>query len=118
MKARLDRVQTARNESITWLPNAAAVYPELLQPDPDQAHIEDMLSCAELLELSLQSAMINGFAANIAGEYLRKLLYREDIRSWITHIDTRTLTMRSTPITLQNILSQTPGLAGQGSLSV
>lgn len=96
--------------SISWLPNAAAVYPELLQPDLEAARLAETLSCAELLERSLQSATINGIVAGIGAEYLRKLLYREPLQSWITHIDCNTLSMRSTPITWRNIVDRTPGL--------
>jgi PRTRC genetic system ThiF family protein len=96
--------------SVSWLPNVAAVYPELLQPDPEDARLVETLSCAELLERSLQSATINGLVAGVGAEYLRKLLYREPIHSWITHIDSVSLTMRSVPITLQNIVDNTPGL--------
>ena len=97
--------------TLHWLPNAAAVYPELLKPDPEDERLAQTLSCAELLERSLQSATINGFMANIATEYLRKMLYRDPIKSWITHIDTTTLNMRSTPITLDNIIQSLPNLA-------
>ena len=96
---------------LSWLPNAAAVYPELLKPDPEEEHLAQTLSCAELLERSLQSATINGFMANIATEYLRKILYRDPIKSWITHVDTTTLSMRSTPITTHNIIENTPNLS-------
>jgi len=97
--------------SIRWLPNAAAVYPELLQPDPEEEKLAQTLSCAELLERSLQSATINGFMANIATEYLRKILYRDPIKCWMTDIDTKTLSMRSTPITTQNVIENTPNLS-------
>ena len=99
--------------SIRWLPNAAAVYPELLKPDPEEEKLAQTLSCAELLERSLQSATINGFMANIGTEYLRKILYRDPIKSWMTHIDTTTLSMRSTPITTHNIINNTPNLSLQ-----
>lgn len=97
--------------TIRWLPNAVAVFPELLVPDPEEERLAQTLSCAELLERSLQSATINGFMANIATEYLRKILYRDPIKSWITHVDTTTLSMRSTPITLTNIIDNTPNLS-------
>jgi PRTRC genetic system ThiF family protein len=109
MQARLK--PTAQDaEILRWLPNAAAVFPELLKPDPEEERLAQTLSCAELLELNLQSATINGMVAGIATEYLRKLLYRDPIKSWITHVDTTTLSMRSTPITLQNIVENTPAL--------
>ncbi len=48
---------------------------------------------------------------NIATEYLRKILYRDPIKSWMTNIDTTTLSMRSTPITTHNIIETTPNLS-------
>jgi len=110
MQSRLNSM-TSDETTLRWLPNAAAVYPELLKPDPEEERLAQTLSCAELLERSLQSATINGFMANIGTEYLRKLLYRDPIKSWITQIDTTTLSMRSTPITAKNIIENTPNLA-------
>jgi PRTRC genetic system ThiF family protein len=109
MQSRLKSMK--KDESnLRWLPNAVAVYPELLNPDPEEERLAQTLSCAELLERSLQSATINGFMANIATEYLRKILYREPIKSWVTHVDSTTLTMRSIPITVDNIIQNTPAL--------
>jgi PRTRC genetic system ThiF family protein len=101
----------ADSKSIRSLPNAGMLYPELLAPDPEEEQLAQTLSCAELLALSLQSATINQFVASIAAEYLRKLLYREDIHSWYTTINTTTLSMKSTPVTIDNILTHTPALS-------
>jgi PRTRC genetic system ThiF family protein len=109
IQAHLQAIRTD-DTALRWLPNAAAVFPELLNPDPEEEHLTQTLSCAELLERSLQSATINGFMANIATEYLRKVLYREPIKSWITHVDTTTLSMTSAPITVANFLDKTPDL--------
>lgn len=109
MQSRMKSIESDTS-TIRWLPNAAAVFPELLQPDPEEERLAETLSCAELLERSLQSATINGFMANIATEYLRKILYREPIKSWITHVDTTTLSMKSTPITVNNLIQNTPAL--------
>lgn len=100
----------ADSKVIRSLPNAGMLYPELLVPDPEEERLAQTLSCAELLALSLQSATINQFVASIAAEYLRKLLYREDIHSWYTTINTMTLSMKSTPVTIDNILTHTPAL--------
>ena len=109
MQYAINHAESSGNR-IRSLPNAGMLFPELLAPDPDEAHLAATLSCAELLERSLQSATINQFVASIAAEYLRKLLYRDTIHTWYTTIDTATLSMKSTPITLDTIVSQTPGL--------
>ena len=106
----IKNINTTR-KSIHKLPNAGLVYPELLVPDPEEELLAETLSCAELLERSLQSATINQFVASIASEYLRKLLYREDIYTWFTNISTTTLSMKSTPITLDTLTTHTSGLA-------
>lgn len=103
-----------RSNLVRYLPNAGLLYPQLLEPDPDQERLAESLSCAERLALSLQSPTINQFVASIAAEYLRKLLYREDIYTWHTTINTTTLNMRSTPITLDTLLKQIPGLDPSG----
>ncbi|MEM9955261.1 MAG: ThiF family adenylyltransferase [Chloroflexota bacterium] len=110
MSYAMQNIQTTR-KSISKLPNAGLVYPELLVPDPEEAVLAETLSCAELLERSLQSATINQFIASIASEYLRKLLYREDIYTWFTTISTTTLSMKSTPITLDTLTTHTSGLS-------
>jgi len=109
MQSRLKSMKKEES-NVRWLPNAVAVFPELLKPDPEEEGLMQSLSCAELMELSLQSATINGMIAGIGSEYLRKLLYREPIKSWITHVDSTTLTMRSSPITVDNIIQNTPAL--------
>jgi len=109
MQSRL-KSMTSDETTLRWLPNAAAVYPELLKPDPEEERLAQTLSCAELLERSLQSATINSLMAHVGTEYLRKILYRDPIKSWITHVDTGSLTMRSIPITVKNMLDVTPNL--------
>ena len=95
---------------IRYLPHAGMLYPELLAPDPEEERLAQTLSCAELMELSLQSATVNQLVASVAAEYFRKIMYREDIKTWYTHISTTTLSMRSEPITLDSILINTPML--------
>ena len=110
IKYAMQNINTTR-KSIRKLPNAGLVYPELLVPDPEEELLAETLSCAELLERSLQSATINQFVASIASEYLRKLLYREAIYTWFTNISTTSLTMKSTPITLDTLTRHTAGLS-------
>ena len=87
----------AASDVTRYLPNAALLYPELLQPDEDEPTAD--LSCAELAQQGEQGVLINGFIANIAAEYLRKLLQREPITTYQTIFSGDVLSMRSTPIT-------------------
>lgn len=75
-----------------YIPNAAMVFPELLEPaEEDEAE----LSCAELLQLNQQHLLVNQQMAMIAGQYLYKLLMREPIYSNYTIVDTEFMVMRS-----------------------
>lgn len=98
----------ASEESVRYLPNAALLYPELLQPDEDESAAEPDLSCAELVLQGEQGILINSFIASIAAEYLRKLLQREPITTYQTIFAGDVLSMRSTPISVGNLQSNLP----------
>lgn len=89
--------------SLSTLPNAALLYPDLLQPEAAKPEVEPNLSCAELALQGEQGVLINGFIASIAAEYLRKLLQREPISTYQSVFTGDVLAMRSTPITLANL---------------
>ena len=89
--------------NLSTLPNAALLYPQLLQPETTQPGSAPDLSCAELALAGEQGVLINGFIASIAAEYLRKLLQREPISTYQTTFTGDVLSMRSTPITLTNL---------------
>lgn len=68
------------------LPNAALLFPQLLEPKPDEQP-EDNLSCADLILLGQQQLFVNQWVATVANEYLFKLLYQQPINSFMTFID-------------------------------
>lgn len=78
------------------LPNAARIFPQLLEPDDTAA---PDLSCADLVQLGEQHLLINDLIADVAAQYLYKLLHRQPIRSFMTFVDAAALSMRSVPIT-------------------
>jgi PRTRC genetic system ThiF family protein len=84
---------------ITYLPNAALVFPQLLQPGPDAAAAENDLSCAELMARQEQHLLVNDMMANIAAQYAYKLLLGQPVTTFITFVDADGLNMRSVPIT-------------------
>jgi PRTRC genetic system ThiF family protein len=85
---------------VAHLPNAKLVFPQLLEPDtiptPD-------LSCADLVQMGEQQLLINDLVADVAAQYLFKVLHRQPIRSFITYIDAEVLSMRSIPITRADV---------------
>lgn len=92
--------------SIPFLPNAAALFPQLLLPDTSPV-LPD-LSCAELVEMGEQHLLINDMVANVAAGYIFKLLYRQPIKTFLTYVDVDDLTVRSIPITKDDLAAYLP----------
>ena len=88
----------------TQLPNASLLFPQLLEPEPtpEPKHIPTD-SCADLVETGDQSLLINDAVGIVAGEYLYKLLNHLVVFSFLTYIDTESLSMRSLSITPENL---------------
>ncbi|MEL6527764.1 MAG: ThiF family adenylyltransferase [Chloroflexota bacterium] len=83
--------------TIKCLPNVAAVYPELLQPEQKVQVVEEM-SCAEAIALDTQHLLINQQMALVVGQYLYKLYFRQPIRTSETQVSIDPLVMKSKPI--------------------
>ncbi len=92
-----------RKDTSKWsyLPNAALLFPELLEPEPEATRPD--LSCADLMLASQQMILINDLVANIAAQYLYRLLHRLPISTFATFVDGDTLNMRSLPICREEI---------------
>lgn len=102
----IDAALEAASPEIRYLPNAAALFPALLEPEavPEgEAQADTNLSCAELLLRNEQHLLINEQMALIAGQYLYKLLHRQPITSFMTYVDIESLVMRSVPINRANL---------------
>ena len=100
----LSQLGRLHDNTIRNLPNAALLYPELLQPEPE-SDTAPHVSCTELMHQQEQGVLVNGFVASIAAEYLRKLLHREPITTHQTTFSGDVLAMRSTPITVEGLQS-------------
>ncbi len=83
------------------LPYPYLVYPELLEaPDDNVSPAGDSdLSCAELVERDTQHLLINEYVALAASQYVYKLLHRQPITSYMTHVDSDLMTMTPKAIT-------------------
>jgi PRTRC genetic system ThiF family protein len=86
----------SESAGIRYLPNAALLFPQLLEP-PEEP--EPALSCAELVEIGEQHLLINDLVADVAAQYVYRLLHRQPIRSFMTYIDADLMNVRSVPIT-------------------
>lgn len=86
-------------EAYDYLPHAGIVFPELLDPSDEVEPDTEGMSCAELLALGTQHLLINDMMANIAAQYLYKVLFNEPIYSHMTYVDADSLTVKSVPLT-------------------
>jgi hypothetical protein len=83
----------------THLPNAALLFPQLLEPEPiPESALESQgtgLSCAELIAVGEQGLFVNDLIASIAAQYLWRILYRQPIHTFASFVDGETLSVRS-----------------------
>ena len=73
------------NGVISALPNAAMVFPELLEAEgtsKSDAHV----SCADLVEAGIQHLLVNDAIAIAAASYVYRLLYRKPCQSFMTFV--------------------------------
>jgi len=95
-----------KSNQFTHLPNAALLFPQLLEPEPTLAPVPTptpTASCADLVETADQHLLVNDQIGIIAGEYLYKLLNGLPVTTFLTYVDTEVLSMRSVPITGENL---------------
>jgi PRTRC genetic system ThiF family protein len=88
--------------STAWLPTAYLLFPSLLEAEQAPAVAADA-SCADLLAAGEQHLLINDLMALAASQYTFKLLYRQEINSFITYCDIDMLSMRSIEISRENL---------------
>ncbi len=96
-------------ERIAHLPNAALLFPQLLESevvsDPEPERHEPELSCAELVAQGEQGLFVNDLVASVAAQYLWRLLYRQPVQSFASFIDGDSLSLRSLPICREELLA-------------
>lgn len=103
--------QHVRKDEFDYLPNAALLFPALLESDPEEAPAvpaAPAASCADLVERGTQRLLINDLMGSIAAEYTYKLLNRLPITSFLTHVDLDVLAMRSIQISREEVLARLP----------
>lgn len=100
----LERLPDDKEEvAISVLPAPSLLFPDLLEPEPNDEEPDEDLSCAALVALGDQHLIINDMLSVIAAQYVYALLYRQPVWSFLTYVDCETLSMRSIPITAENI---------------
>ncbi|MHB8626799.1 MAG: hypothetical protein ACYDBJ_07205 [Aggregatilineales bacterium] len=94
-----------KNDRYNYLPNAALLFPQLLEAEQSEpaSVMPPAASCADLIDAGTQALLVNDQIGIIAGEYLYKLLNHLPVLSFLTYVDTESLSMRSVEITAENI---------------
>lgn len=101
-----DVLRCIKSNQFTHLPNAALLFPQLLEPEPipePTLAVTPATSCADLMETADQALLVNDMVGIVAGEYVYKLLNRLPVTSFLTYVDTESLSMRSIPITAETV---------------
>lgn len=95
------RALDAAGDAVRVLPDAALLFPQLL--DPETVPAMQPLTCADLVAQGTQHLLVNDWIATVAAQYVYKLLHRQRIDSFMTFVDVDTLSIRSLPITRDEI---------------
>ncbi len=106
---RADVQRCLKAGQFTHLPNAALLFPQLLEPEPIEMPVlapAPAAGCADLVQVGDQALLTNDMVGIIAGEYVYRLLNRLPVLSFLTYVDTESLSMRSVPITAKNLREQ------------
>jgi len=92
----------------THLPNAALLFPQLLEPEMPLESGQEMrdtgLSCAELVAMGEQGLFVNDLVASVAAQYVWRILYRQPISTFASFTDGDSLSLRSLPICRDELL--------------
>ncbi|MBN8590630.1 MAG: PRTRC system ThiF family protein [Anaerolineae bacterium] len=91
-----------RDDKVGYLPHAALLFPALLEPEAEPAP-QPQQSCAELVAVRSQELTINDWMAVATSQYIYKLLHRQPINSFATFISSDGMSVRSVPITPDEI---------------
>jgi PRTRC genetic system ThiF family protein len=93
------------NGKYRHLPNAALLFPQLLEPEVKTDPIPEPISCTESVIEGSQHLMVNDLVSCVAGQYLYKLLHRIPIGSFLSYVSVDTMTVRSIPIEKSELLA-------------
>ena len=93
------------NGKYRHLPNAALLFPQLLEPEFEIEPIAEPISCTAAVMEGSQHLLVNDLVACVAGQYLYKLLHRIPIGSFLSYVSVDTMTVRSIPIEKSELLA-------------
>jgi len=92
-----------QNGRYSYLPNAGLLFPTLLESEPE-VKPEPERSCAELVAAREQDLLVNDWMAVAAAQYVYRLLHRQPITSFASYISADGMSVRSLPISRDELL--------------
>jgi PRTRC genetic system ThiF family protein len=87
-----------------YVPNAALLFPVLLEPEPTPDAGMDARSCADLVLQGDQHLLVNDWMACAAASYLYALLRRQPVTTFATFVSLDGLSVRSLPLCRDELL--------------
>ena len=109
----LSRVRHCLNGSnqdkYAYLPNAALLFPELLEPEPplsENAELQSLapVSCADIV-IAEQGLFVNDLVASVAAQYLWRILYCQPLETFASFVNGDHLSLRSLPVCRDELLA-------------
>ncbi len=91
-------------QQYSYLPNAAVLFPALLEPEAQTDEATNTLSCADLVLQGDQHLLVNDWMACAAASYLYALLRRQPVTTFATFVSLDGLSVRSLPICRDELL--------------
>lgn len=83
------------NSAYSNIPIPSLIFPGLIE---ESVSIEQPLSCAELILRWEQDMLINDWMALVVAQYVKRLLLREPIHTFLTYVGSNALAVRSIPV--------------------
>ncbi|MBN8595833.1 MAG: PRTRC system ThiF family protein [Anaerolineae bacterium] len=99
---RVLRQLKGRDDQLSYLPHAGLLFPALLEPEVESAP-QPGLSCGQLVAARSQDLLVNDWMAVVTAQYIYQMLHRQPIQSFISFISSDALSVRSIPITPEEI---------------
>ena len=84
--------------SLKHIPIPSLILPDLIESQPAEAVPEPAASCAELVLRWQQDLLINDWMALVVAQYVKRLLLREPIHTFLTYVGSNALAVRSIPV--------------------
>ncbi|MDX2138859.1 MAG: hypothetical protein SF123_12265 [Chloroflexota bacterium] len=92
-----------KDSKYAYLPKEGLLFPSLLEPEAPTPEPQPTLSCAELVLRGEQDILVNDWMACVVGQYTATLLRRQPIQSFMSFISSDGMSVRSVPITPDEI---------------